>query len=238
VPLKLMDLCGVPMSGPEPSLARNDPKRKRPYKPRPRRTKPNQPKQGRGAPPKYTPEIADAICSAIAAGDTVKQAAEGQGIGERTFWGWMRERPELTQAYTRARDIRNQFTWGEQIIDIADDAREDRDDQGRLNKEHVLRSKLRIEGRQWHLERAASRYWAPKSSVATTVAMAVDQMGEEQREALIEGMLKRLEVIARPAMRERERQRQLEASKLIDVTPEAKTEGGIGSKPVPDASES
>jgi terminase small subunit-like protein len=145
--------------------------------------------------------------------------------------------PEVMQAYERAREIRNRYVWGEQVIDIADAKENDRDETGRMNKELVLRSKIRIEGRQWHLERAEHRRWGPKSSVAATVETSIADMTPERREAMVQEMLNWLEVIARPAMIEREKQRQLEASKVIDVVPDQKTEGGIGSESVPDASE-
>ena len=57
----------------------------------------------------------------------------------------------------RARVIRADFTFGEQIIDIADDSRNDwvKTKTGRLipNKELVLRSKIRIAARQLHMSR-------------------------------------------------------------------------------------
>jgi hypothetical protein len=52
----------------------------------------------------------------------------------------------------RAREIRADFSFGEQILDIADDGRNDwvETKTGRMvpNKELVLRSKLRIETRR------------------------------------------------------------------------------------------
>jgi hypothetical protein len=62
------------------------------------------------------------------------------------------------------------------------------------------------------------RLWAEKRQIDATVATSVAEMSEEQREALIDGMLKRLEIIARPAIEERKR---LEAqqAKMVDVTP-------------------
>ena len=58
----------------------------------------------------------------------------------------------------RAREIRGDFTFGEEILDIADDGTNDwieakNGGAPRVNKEVVLRSKLRIEARQFHMSR-------------------------------------------------------------------------------------
>jgi hypothetical protein len=58
----------------------------------------------------------------------------------------------------RARGIRGDFSFGEQILDIADNTTDDwsyNPQTGKLsvNKELVLRSKIRIEARQLHMSR-------------------------------------------------------------------------------------
>jgi hypothetical protein len=58
----------------------------------------------------------------------------------------------------RARELRGDFSFGEQIIDIADDAANDwsfNPKCGKLsvNKEAMLRSKIRIEARQSPMSR-------------------------------------------------------------------------------------
>jgi hypothetical protein len=54
--------------------------------------------------------------------------------------------------------IRGEFSFGEQILDIADNTADDwcyNPKSGKLsvNKEAILRSKLRIEARQFHMSR-------------------------------------------------------------------------------------
>ena len=62
-----------------------------------------------------------------------------------------------------ARHIRADIAFGEQIIDIADDGRNDwvKAKNGRMvpNKELVLRSKIRIETRQFHMSRLHPQQW-------------------------------------------------------------------------------
>jgi hypothetical protein len=126
--------------------------------------------------------------------------------------------PEFLDAYERAREQRT-YAWAEENIAIADNAKQDFDSEGRLVKEHVLRSKLRIETRQWTMQRLDHRQWGEKKQVEVeaSVQARVENMTLEQRQALVDGMLKRLKIIARPAI---ERKRlEAQQAKPIDVTP-------------------
>jgi hypothetical protein len=62
----------------------------------------------------------------------------------------------------RARDVRGDYTFGEQVLDIPDNTSTDwsyNEKTGKLsvNKELVLRSKLRIEARQFQCPASTSR---------------------------------------------------------------------------------
>src|SRR5690348_12772148 len=78
--------------------------------------------------------------------------------------------PEFHQSYTCARDVRADLTFGESIITIADDVRNDwietkNGGAPRVNKEVVLRSKLRIAARQLHMSRLQPETWGDKQIV-------------------------------------------------------------------------
>ena len=77
--------------------------------------------------------------------------------------------PQFHQDYTCARHIRADIAFGEQILDIADDGRNDwvEGKTGRLvpNKELVLRSKLRIEARQFHMSRLHPSQWGERQEI-------------------------------------------------------------------------
>ena len=77
--------------------------------------------------------------------------------------------PEFHQNYTCARRIRADVAFGEQILDIADDEQNDwvESESGRLvpNKELVLRSKLRIEARQWQMARLQPQQWGDRQQI-------------------------------------------------------------------------
>jgi hypothetical protein len=69
-----------------------------------------------------------------------------------------RDHPEFLQSYERARDIQANAAFAEQQLEIADNVSDDwsfNPDSGKLsvNKEAMLRSKLRIETRQWQMAR-------------------------------------------------------------------------------------
>ena len=72
--------------------------------------------------------------------------------------------PEFCQDLYRARELRGDFAFGDQILDIADDT--DNDYKTALNgrripdKELVLRSKVRIEARQFHMRQLHPRLGA------------------------------------------------------------------------------
>jgi hypothetical protein len=77
--------------------------------------------------------------------------------------------PAFREELYRAREIRGDFSFGEQVIDIADDSSNDwgKAANGRkiVNKELVLRSKLRIEARQFHMSRLHRDIWGDRQQV-------------------------------------------------------------------------
>jgi hypothetical protein len=72
--------------------------------------------------------------------------------------------PGFREDLYSARELRGDFTFGEQILDIADNTADNwqyNDKTGKLsvNKEFVLRSKIRIEARQFHMSRPHPQQW-------------------------------------------------------------------------------
>src|ERR1041385_3032264 len=76
--------------------------------------------------------------------------------------------PGFRESYI-ARQVRGDWAFGEQILDIADNGRNDwvEAKNGRLvpNKELVLRSKLRIEARQFHMSRLHPQQWGDRQRI-------------------------------------------------------------------------
>jgi hypothetical protein len=109
-----------------------------------------------GRPSDYTPELADAICARLAEGESVRSiGADEQMPDASTIFRWIRKHPEFCEQYARAKE-ESADAMGEDILDIADDARNDwmerrgEDDAGWVvNGEHIQRSRLRVEARKW-----------------------------------------------------------------------------------------
>lgn len=121
--------------------------------------------RGDGRPTTYTPEMAARICELIAKGKTTRQISTMEGMPhEDTIYDWKRDYAEFSEQIARAR-VEQTHAWAEQIITIADDIQQDvlrdgdgnpiLDGQGNVKyiKEQPQRTKLRIETRQWIMER-------------------------------------------------------------------------------------
>ena len=88
----------------------------------------------------------------------------------------------------RAREIRGDFTFGEQILDIANDGTNDwieakNGGAPRLNKEAVLRSKIRIEARQFHMSRLHPQQWGERQQIDVKNDWALLTKEERRRKA-------------------------------------------------------
>jgi terminase small subunit-like protein len=169
---------------------------------------PAKPKRPVGRPTRYTPELAARICGVIATGSTLRAAAKACGVGWRTAARWNVERPEFRAAYEQARETRT-LVWGEEIIEIADDLKGDyrqrRDGKTVQNKESVLRSKLRIEARQWVMARLDPRLWGDRQQIDVKADWM--QLSEEERVRKAMNLLGMVREVV-----EREKQAKLEAA--------------------------
>lgn len=111
-----------------------------------------------GRPSSYTPEIADAICSRLADGESLRSVCRSDEMPDKTtVFKWLRERPEFLAQYTRAKE-ESADALTDEMLEISDDAtndwmerhNEDGENTGwQVNGEHIQRSRLRIETRKW-----------------------------------------------------------------------------------------
>ena len=107
---------------------------------------------------RYTDEIAGEICQRIAEGESLRSiCARDDMPAQSTVFRWLAddERASFRERYARAREAQADTIFDE-ILDIADDARNDwmlrrgDDDAGwQANGEHIQRSRLRIDARRW-----------------------------------------------------------------------------------------
>ncbi|RUR11285.1 terminase small subunit-like protein [Legionella septentrionalis] len=108
-----------------------------------------------GRPTKYSPDIANKICEAIASnGKGVKKLCEENPDwpNKDTIFTWLKKYPEFSDQYARAKRCQVEVL-ADDILDIADDDSSDNliNDHGKMvcNLEFIARSRLRIDTRKW-----------------------------------------------------------------------------------------
>jgi hypothetical protein len=95
-------------------------------------------------------ELLEAMFNDLAMGDTLKGAAERQGITDRnklaSLYRVVRKDKAIRAMYDEARELQAE-SFIDEVLTIADDSGNDRLENGRINHEAVNRSKLRLETR-------------------------------------------------------------------------------------------
>jgi hypothetical protein len=138
---------------------------------------------GTGRPSAYNEKAANALCTIMAEGLSLNRAIETLKLNRSSVFRWMLNEPQFRDNVLRARDVRAELAYPEAIIDIADDAQSDwgetKNGKPIVNKELVLRSKLRIEARQFHMSRLHRDTWGEATKV--DVKHDYSQMTEAER---------------------------------------------------------
>jgi len=83
----------------------------------------------------------------------------------QTVLDWLHAEPEFAAQYARAREAQADL-MGEEILDIADDSRNDsfvdEDGQTHVNFDHIQRSRLRVDARKWLMGKMAPKKYGDK----------------------------------------------------------------------------
>jgi len=132
----------------------------------------------------------------------------------------------------RAREIRGDFTFGEEILDIADNTADDwsyNEKTGNLSiqKESILRSKIRIEARQFHMSRLHPQQWGDRQQLDERDDWS--PLTEEERRRKADELIAMIRELKAPPM---------QPPPLVyrwEEAPEEPEPGGIGSQPRPRA---
>jgi hypothetical protein len=119
----------------------------------------------------YTRAIADEICHRMSLGETLSQVCRSENMPPKgTVLEWVKDdRHGFSDRYARAREAMLEH-WADEIIDIADDSTRDwiarKAKSGEtlivLDREHIERSKLRIDVRKWLLARLKPRTYGDR----------------------------------------------------------------------------
>lgn len=155
---------------------------------------PDQTPNQTGRPSTYTRETADAVIALMVADEpqSMREACKALGVAPGTFAGWVVEDHDgLAERYARAMQVRA-TVLADEIVEIADDSRQDTDEEGRPNHEHIQRSRLRVDTRKFVLAKVLPRIWGDKVQLTgdgggpVTVKQEVDltKLTDEQLAAL------------------------------------------------------
>jgi hypothetical protein len=130
-------------------------------------------------PSDFTQDIADTICTRLAAGESLRGICRDDGLPDAsTVFRWLASSDEtykgFREQYTRARDIQADALVDE-ILEISDNATNDwmtrNNAEGeslgwQLNGEHVQRSRLRVDSRKWFASKVAPKRYGDKLELA------------------------------------------------------------------------
>lgn len=130
----------------------------------------------------YDPELGKAICDLVALGFSLRDACEQEGMpSSGAVSNWVVRVPEFGKQYSLACQAKA-AVWADEIMDIADDARNDwmlrhrldGTEYYELNGEHTRRTEMRISARKWYLSKIM-----PKQFGDATLLKLADAQGNQ-----------------------------------------------------------
>jgi len=146
----------------------------------------------------YSAQVADAVLARLATGETLRAICRDEGMPpESSVREWaLDDREGFAARYARAREM-GAYAMADEMLEIVDDGSNDwmerRKSNGEiepaLNNEHVQRSRLRADKRQWLLSKILPRVFGDKLDVTTqgqALTQAVDRPEKETREQWLE----------------------------------------------------
>lgn len=125
----------------------------------------------------FTPEIAAEICRRLAEGESLRAVCRTEGMpGIATVLRWAVGEgcpADFPEQYARARQS-GYAVMAEDLVDIADDGSNDWMTRAKANgeieivldREHVARSKLRADTRQWMLSKMLPKVYGQRTTIA------------------------------------------------------------------------
>lgn len=129
---------------------------------------PSQDTSNLGRPEEYTPEKGELICEELALGKSLREVcADNPELpnDKRSIFRWLYRHEDFCHQYLRAKQF-GMYAKAEELEEIADDGTNDyMEREGKdpvVDHEAVQRSKLRVQTRQWMLERLAPKRFGQK----------------------------------------------------------------------------
>lgn len=123
-----------------------------------------------GRPSEFTSDLADRICERLADGESLRKICCDEAMPcQTTIYRWLKANDEFRQQYVYGRELQADTLFDE-ILDIADDARNDwmeREGEGNegwlQNGEALRRSQLRIDARKWMAGKLRAKVYGDKT---------------------------------------------------------------------------
>lgn len=134
-----------------------------------------------------------AILERISQGESLRSVCRSEGMPAiGTVMKWIANHSHLQEQYARAREA-GLDAMAEEILEIADDARNDwmqRNDPNnegwQFNGEHSQRSKLRIESRKWLLAKMAPKKYGERVTIDAVGPGSVEQLPTAELEQIVQ----------------------------------------------------
>ena len=137
-----------------------------------------------------TPDVMAQICSEIASGRSLRSVCQDEGMPHRiTVFKRMNRDPEFLALYNVAVEARSDALV-EEILDIADDGRNDWVEQygpdgeatgWKFNAEHYQRSRLRVDTRKWVAGKMKPKKYGDKLDLTGALTLNnVNQLTDDQ----------------------------------------------------------
>jgi hypothetical protein len=136
-----------------------------------------------GRPSKFTQATADAICTRIAEGESLRTICKDEEMpASSSVYKWLSENTAFSEQYAHAREKQADF-YAEQIVEIADEevtmvrrskhqhgAKEEDDTEENevevvFDPTAVARNRLRVDARKWYASKLAPKKYGEKLAV-------------------------------------------------------------------------
>jgi hypothetical protein len=137
-----------------------------------------QAKHAGGRPSKYSPELADKICAALAEGKPMTKVAPELDVGLPTVYRWLAENPEFRDRYARAREDQAD-TLADDILSIADEDPKilfdeiKGEDVYRVDGAAVQHQRNRIEARKWIASKLKPKKYGERQQIDVDGSLTV-----------------------------------------------------------------
>jgi hypothetical protein len=165
-----------------------------------------------GRPSLYSPQTAQEICERLIEGETLAQICRDPSMPSmKAVFNWLALHSDFEAAFSRARKLRGTL-WEEQILEIADDSRNDWLQKETMfgaivdvpNRELIERTKIRLDSRFRLMAIADPARYAPKTkhehSGEMEVTHRIERMSPAEREADAAELLARAKRLAPPML--------------------------------------